>query len=154
MLRVAGRQDRVTNENRRLTWQAYWWYWSVSFLNNFSNIYTFSATAPLKEPIYYTAKKWPEICLLLHSLRANPQNNGPFKPTYIMPGTMLSVVQYWIRTNYMELNPLREAISRSSTQEFPNVLWNTKVHRHVYKNPPLVHVLRQINPIRYLYVPF
>jgi hypothetical protein len=43
-------------------------------------------------------------------------------------------------TNFMEL-------SRSATQECPNILWNPKVHYHVHKRPPVVPMLRQINSV-------
>jgi hypothetical protein len=41
-------------------------------------------------------------------------------------------------TNSMEPSPSWKTASCAVTQEFPNILWNTKVHNHVHKNPRLV----------------
>jgi len=49
-------------------------------------------------------------------------------------------------TNSTEQSPSWEANSRSGSQEIPHHFWIQMVHYNVHKNPPLVHILIQMNP--------
>jgi hypothetical protein len=45
------------------------------------------------------------------------------------------------------MNPSWGASSRSATQEFPNILWNPKLHYRVRNSPELVPTHSQISPV-------
>jgi hypothetical protein len=47
----------------------------------------------------------------------------------------------------MGLSPSWETASCTAAQEFPNILWKSKVNCHVHKIPPLFTIQGQINPV-------
>jgi len=50
-------------------------------------------------------------------------------------------------TYFMEQNTSWEAKRFSANQEFPRLLWNSKVHYRIHKCPPPVPILTQLHPV-------
>ena len=48
---------------------------------------------------------------------------------------------------FFDQNPSREANRFSASRETPRILWNPRVHYRVYKSPPPLPILNQINSV-------
>jgi hypothetical protein len=58
---------------------------------------------------------------------------------------------YYLLAYSMEQSPSSEANRFSASQETPRVLWKPKVNFRIYKSPPPVPILSQINPVHVPY---
>jgi hypothetical protein len=59
----------------------------------------------------------------------------------------------WL-TDSTEQSPSWEANRSSVSQEIPRILWNQKFHCHIYKSPPPIPILSQLNPAHALKILF
>ena len=61
------------------------------------------------------------------------------------PNVFFSYLLIYLLTYFMQQSPSWEAKGFSSSQEFPRISWNPKVHYHIHKCPPTVTILSQLD---------
>ena len=66
--------------------------------------------------------------------------------TYLFTYLFTYLLTYLL-THSMKQSPSWEPYRFATSQEIHRILWNTKVHYHIQKCPPLVPVPRQLDPV-------